>query len=278
MGGLPPREPHPREIAREDGSILDFDLSPDGSTIAYLEANYSIDSVHHLKRLDLSSGKRSVLRTLGTPPGSGAGSEDEVSVAWSPDGRGILVTDTHVADSNGARGIFLLDRAGRDIVPAWTGTHARWSPDGRTIYYRGYAGTNGVAWFALDTASMRKTELGIRPGTNNLMVAPDGNRVAYDTSYFGDTPLEAFRSDKAPIVYTYDLRTGRESVLRKGALSPLWISADEILVTDARRPRPGAAANSWEPLGTVTKLAVGGIQVTVAITSTVQAATLFDRP
>jgi len=269
-------------IVRDQGTILDFDVSPDGSSIVYLQTNYNGDAVHRLKRVDLSSGKSSVVLSLGTPPGRGAGSEDETSVAWSPDGRSILVTDTAMDDG---RSIFLLDREGRLMTQPWSGTHARWSPDGRTIYYRGYAGTSlglppsDLKWRAFSVATKTRTTLGFRRGSNNLTVSPDGNRVSYDTSYFGDTSPEAIRSGEVPIVYVYDLRTRKETSLKRGALLPLWISSSDVLVTDAIHPPKGRPTlNSWEATGTITKITVGGRAQPTSLTATLwEPAVLFDR-
>lgn len=268
-----------RRIVDEQGLIRDFDVSPDGTSIVYLQIDHNDDGTYRLKEINLFGVFPRVLYTFSPNAGKGAGSEDEVVVAWSPDGQAILVTNTAGEAFNyGDRqeSIFLLARDGRVLVPPWTGTHARWSPDGRTIYYRGYAGTNGIAWHAFDVASKKTKKLGMRSGTNNLAVSPDGARVAYDTSYFGDTPLGAAISKEVPVVYVYDLASGKETLLRENALGPLWISASQLLVTNAKEP--GRSLNSWESLGTVTKLSTDGSRKKVSMKSTLWgAAVLFDE-
>lgn len=256
-----------RTIIEEEGWIMDLDVSPDGSTLLYLHIHR--DSTYQLKRLSASGGVPSVLRTFAPNPGRGASTEDEVSVAWSPDGATILAVNTHAGLEN-EPDIFLLDEHGRDVFPPWRGTHARWSPDGRRVYYRGSAGDYGtkeLGWRAFDISSRRTTTIGMRAGTNNLAISPDGRYAAYDTSYFGDMPIGALMTEGAPVTYLYDLRTGKETLLKKSALSALWISTSEVVVTNARRPR-GLTLNSFESLGTVTKITVNERQTEVSMTST----------
>jgi Tol biopolymer transport system component len=258
-----------RRIVEERGLVVDLDVSPDGSTVLYLQINFDVDSTYRLKQVGIEGGTPVVLHTFAQNPGRGAGSEDEVSVAWAPDGSKILVINTHEG-SKRPKAISLFDRTGREVVGQWTGTHPRWSPDGRTIYYRGYAGLNGQDWYALDVRTMKAVKLGIRPATNRLAVSPDGVRVAYDTSYFGEYPLEAKVSDEAPVTYVYNLATRKETLLKEGALEPLWVSVGRVLVTNAKK-RPRNSLNSWESLGTVTEISIDGTHTMVAITST-----LFD--
>lgn len=267
----------PREIVRDEGRILDFDLSPDSSMIAYLTFKHVGETAHRLKVVRLSGGNPKVLRTLGQVSGRGAGSEDEVSVDWSPNGKLLLVTDTHV-DQDRKDGISLLDRRGREEIPRWTGTHARWSPDGRTVYFRGHAEAGNVDWFALDLKSKRTKELTMRRGTNNPAIAPDGSSLVYDTSYFGDMPPGTPRSREAPAVYRYELPGGPEVRVKGDAMAPLWISSGDLLVTDVMRPGAGAPTlNSWEMIGTVTRVSADGATSRAAMTSTYDAAVLLPR-
>ena len=258
-----------RTIVEDIGWITSLDASPDGTSILYLHIDHDVDSTYRLKGVGMEAGTPKILHTFHPNIGRGAGSEDEVSVAWAPDGSAILVANTHAYSEEFPLGaIYLFDATGRDIRGRWTGTHPRWSPDGRTIYFRGYAGQNGQRWSALDVRTMQSTQLvGIRPGTNRLVVSPDGRRLAYDTSHFGDQPLEARTTDEAPDVYVYDLATGTQSVLKRGALEPLWISDREVLATNARE-RGRRSLNSWESLGTVTRFSLGGNSSPAGMTST----------
>ena len=259
-----------RVIVTEAGFVVSIDVSPDGRKIAYLQVDYDVDGAFRLKVLDLDRGVAVITYAFSPALGRGAGSEDEVSVAWSPDGASILVANTHEftqQDPNGALSLF--DGTGREIR-RWTGTHPRWSPDGRTIYFRGYAGLNGQSWFALDVATMESTKLGIRPGTNGFVVAPDGGHVAYDTSWFGDFPLETIATRAAPNVYAFDLSTREETLLERGALGPLWISATAVIATGSEGPSPDSW-NSWTSLGTVALLSLDGDRSPLDMTSTLDA-------
>lgn len=264
-------------IVEEQGTILDFDVSPDGATIVYIQVDHEADSTHRLKRRSINGEAAVVLRELGVPPGRGAGSEDEVSVAWSRDGRSILVTDTHL-DLDPRASILWLDAEGKNVVAPWSGTHAQWSPDGKTIFYRGYAGLGDSRWRALEIATKSKRTMGFREGSNNLVISPDGSSVAYDTSWFGDTPGGTVVTEGEPIVYVYDLRSGRETLLKSGSVFPIWITPDLLIATDATPPKSGRTLNSWEPTGTVTKLGLDGASERVSISSTAwTAAALFDE-
>jgi hypothetical protein len=256
-----------RAIVEETGSIADLAVSPDGRSVLYLHIDYDVDGTFRLKRVDIDGGMPEVVYTFSPTLGRGAGSEDEVSVAWSPDGSAILVVNTHeYADKYPYGAIYLFDPMGRQVRTKWAGTHPRWSPDGKTVYYRGHAGVNGQSWYALDVLTLKSNVLGIRPGTNWLVVSPDGRRVAYDTSYFGDLPRDAKVSGKAPDVYVYDLTTGKEAFLERGALGPQWISPTELMVTSAREPT-SPSMNSWESLRTVVKISIGGKHTAVEMIS-----------
>ncbi|MGH2726535.1 MAG: TolB family protein [Actinomycetota bacterium] len=259
----------PLRVVEEEGYVHDLDVSPDGSSIVYLQIDYDVDSTYRLKRVAASGGEPVVLYTFSQNGGRGAGSEDAVSVAWSPDGGMILVTNTHGSAfdfDEKKQSIFLLSPDGSELAEPWTGTHAQWSPDGKSIYYRGYAGVNGQDWYRLDVASMQAEKLGMRAGTNGLSISPDGKRAAYDTSYFGDFPLETKITKETPVVYVYNLSTGNEILLKSNGLAPLWISTSRLLVTNAKEP--GYTLNSWDSLGTVSELSLDGKSSIVSMTST----------
>jgi dipeptidyl aminopeptidase/acylaminoacyl peptidase len=265
-----------RVIVEESGVIASLDISPDGRSIAYLQVDHDVDSAIRLKLVDMASGVSVVAHTFNAALGRGAGSEDEVSVAWSPDGSAILVANTHEyteQDPNGALSLF--DATGREIS-RWAGTHPRWSPDGRSIYFRGFAGVDGPWWSALDVATLTSTRLGVRPGTNGLAASPDGRYVAYDTSSFGDFPSEAAIGGGGPSVYAFDLVTGEEKLLGRGAMAPRWISDTAVIVTDCKGPAPDSW-NSWTSLGTVSRISIFGDRSPLNMTSTFDATVYLGR-
>ncbi|HUG30907.1 MAG TPA: hypothetical protein VMQ65_10395 [Candidatus Limnocylindria bacterium] len=260
-----------RTIVEEAGWISDFAINLEQRSLFYLHIDHDVDGTYRLKRVGIDGGTPETLHTFNPNLGRGAGSEDEVSVAVSPDGSMLLVVNTHEYSLEFEFGaIYLFDADGREIRARLLGTHARWSPDSGTIYFRGHAGTNGQGWSALDLESMEATRLGVTPGTNWLVVSPDGRRLAYDTSTFGDSPAGTQSTGEAPNVYVYDLATGMEAILRRGAMGPLWISSRAVLATNVRAPGPDSL-NSWESLGTVSRITVGGARRGVNMTST-----LFD--
>ncbi len=257
-----------RTIVEESGWIHDLAMSPDRRSVFYLHIDYDVDQTYRLKQIGIDGGTPEILHTFDANGGRGAGSEDEVSIAFSPDGSAILVANTHGYSNAFPYGaIYLFDSTGRKVRERWSGTHPRWSPDGETIYFRGHAGINGQSWSALDVRTMDATKLGVTPGTNSLVVSPDGQRLAYDTSTFGDNPSGIASTGEAPIVGIYDLATGAEVILQPGAMGPLWISNGAVLVTNVREPGPDSW-NSWESLGTVSRITLDGVRRAVDMSST----------
>ena len=267
-----------RTIVEERGWIHDIVMSPDGRSVLYLHIDYDVDQTYRLKQVGIDRGAPEVLHTFDPNLGRGAGSEDEVSIAFAPDGSTLLVANTHASSDDFPKGaIYQFDATGRTLLDRWTGTHPRWSPDGRTIYFRGYAGLNGQHWSALNVQTRELTKLGVTPGTNLLVVSPDGRRLAYDTSYYGDSPSETRTSGEAPNVYIFDLETGMETILQKGAMGPLWISNRAVLATNVRESGPDSL-NSWESLGTVSRITVGGVRSSVDMTSTLSDSAVLIGP
>lgn len=267
-----------RTIVEEAGSIVDFAISTDQRSAFYLHIDFDVDATYRLKRVGIDGGAPEILYAFNPNLGRGAGSEDEVSIAFSPDGSMLLVVNTHEFSRELEHGaIYLFDATGREILERWVGTHPRWSPDGGSIYFRGHAGTGGVDWSALDVRTMVAKRLGLTPGTNSLVVSPDGRRLAYDTSTFGDTPLGTVTTGEPPIVYVYDLATDTESILQRDAMAPLWITNRALLATNVRAPGPDSW-NSWETLGTVSRITMGGVSRAVDMTSTGFDTAVWIRP
>ena len=267
-----------RTIVVESGWITDVAVSSDGRSAFYLHIDHDVDSTYRLKRVGLDGGPPEILYTFDANLGRGAGSEDEVSIAFSPDGSTLLVVNTHEFSrefENGA--IYLFDETGREVLQRWAGTHARWSPDSRTVYFRGHAARAGQDWSALDLRTMEVTRLRVTPGTNGLVVSPDGRRLAYDTSTFGDLPLGTRSTGEAPNVHMYDLAAGTEAILQRGAMGPLWISNRALLATNVREPGPDSL-NSWESLGTVSRITIGGAGSAMGMTSTLFDAAVWIAP
>jgi len=275
-----------RTIVEEPGWIYDIAISPDRRSVFYLHIDYDVDQTYRLKQIGIDGGTPEILHTFDANLGRGAGSEDEVSIAFSPDGSVILVANTHGYSKEFPVGaIYLFDATGRKVRERWAGTHPRWAPDSKTIYFRGHAGMDGQTWSALDVRTMESTKLGVTPGTNSLAVSPDGRRLAYDTSTFGDNPTETISTSEAPNVYIYDLATATEVTLQRRAMGPLWPCGEDHRragraarcgragfaraygTMNVREPGPDSW-NSWESLGTVSRISLGGARRTMDLSST----------
>ena len=262
-----------RTLVAEVGTITHLAVSPDGTTLLYLHIDFDVDSTYRLKRVELGGGEPVVMHTFSPNLGRGGSSEDEVSIAWSPDGSSILVANTHEFSrefENGA--IYIFDATAGGIVAKWKGTHPRWSPDGETVYFRGFANQDDQGWFAMRLRTMNRTKVGFRPGTNNLVVSPDGRYVAYDTSSIGDIPMGVVVTGKPPTVYLYDVRRAREELVLRGGIQPLWIAADRLVATNVSQgaPNPNTfGAPWWDPLGTVASISLDGASQSIAMTSTI---------
>jgi hypothetical protein len=260
-------------VVEETGAIRSLAVHPRTSEIAYLHIDYDLDSTFRLKRLVIG-GQAATAHAFAMNLGRGGSSEDEVSVAWSPDGARLLVANTHEFTSEFAMGsIYVFDATGSEVLARWPGTHPRWSPDGQAVYFRGHAGDedSDSGWQLMDLATMVAVRLDMRTGSNGAAVSPDGRYVAYDTSSFGDLPTRAVVTGMPPNVYLFDLRAGQERLLLRGAMAPIWISPDGMLVTDMSlgAPKPDVwGGQVWDPLGTVTELSIDGDAAPVAMTST----------
>jgi hypothetical protein len=183
--------------------------------------------------------------------GRGVGLEDEVSVAWSPDGKSMLVVDTF-RDPPLKVTMWVLDLEGKDIVPARTGTFGRWGSDSKTIYYKDYSGSGD--WFRLSMSDNKRTTLAIPAERLNPAVSPGGNLIALNGG------------GSKPSVYAFDLAKGSEVKIGAGVV-PVWLSDTEVAVTDVRActaEEECFEALPWKPLGTASKLRVDGAKADAA--------------
>lgn len=268
-----------RLLLDEGGSIWSIALAPDGATLVYLHIDHNVDSTFRLKRVAMSGGEPEVVHQFHQSAGRGGSSEDEVSAAWSPDGSKLLVSNTHEFSrefENGATYVF--DATSFETLAMWKGTHPRWSPDGETLYFRGFASQDAQQWFAMDLPTMDRTRVGFRPGTNNLVVSPDGRYVAYDTSSFGDIPMGVALTGKPPNIYLYDLRARQEELVLRAGIQARWIQSKTLVATNVRKGAPAPntwGASWWTPLGTVARISVAGAIDLVDMTSTLDDAAVL---
>ena len=192
--------------------------SPDGKTLAYLEYDWS-DHGPQLVVLDVVSGSKEVVRTFEDGGGRCGGEDDESTLAWSPDGRALLAVMTFLDFSE--KTMFVMDETGKDLVEPRLGTHARWAPDSKRIYYRDFSGDR--KWYALNAwTGDRGTLSAMKPGTHGLAVSQDGTLLAY---HDGEDDVG---------IYVYDVVQKEQRRVAENAVSPLWIGPRTILVTDTK--------------------------------------------
>ena len=224
------------------GSIFRYDWNPDASSVAFL--NFDDEGASALRIWTRSDGKIRTVKTFPQLLGRGVGLEDEVSVAWSPDGKSILVVDTF-RDPPLKVTMWVLDLEGKDVVPARAGTFGRWGSDSKTGYYKE---TGSGTWYRLSLTDGKKTKLAIPDQRLNPAVSPSGDLIVLNGG--GSTPS----------VYVFDLGKGTESKIGAGVV-PVWLSGKEVAVTDVRActaQEECFEAPPWKPLGTASTLRADG--------------------
>lgn len=171
---------------------------------------------------------------------------EEYQLSWSPDGSSILYVDTYLSDlslDNPEPTLFVMNPEGHDIIsPVPSGTFARWTPDGRRLYFFAYRQQ------VFDPSTGEVAELGFGFGVHPS-VSPDGTHVAYNDSA------------ASPSLVVRNLKDQTERVVARDAVRAVWLSNEALAVTDTR-PCPespeicnaGGHGSLWEATGTVSKL------------------------
>lgn len=253
------------QIVRDASPIISFSWKPGGTALAYLTDPGRLVIFRLADRKTL---------TVPLPPpqegyGRGGGDDDEVSVWWSPGADAILVVNTArccPADDPGST-IYVVRLDGSLIVPAQRGTFARWSANGRTVFFRGlYEET--APWVALDVATGSLRTLPTVSGAMHPAVSPDGRYLAYDDGR------------PTPSVYVFDIAAGTERTIGPG-LGPLWLESELLAVTEARPCRDDEvcgdhAGPRWRGTGHVSAVSLpDGSGRALSLTSTIDADVLY---
>lgn len=236
----------------EKGSVVDFEFNELVNAIAYrpdriayiLNRGFSRQTLY---LLDLSDPRvveaapderdsfAAEVWTFPTYSGRGTSSDDEVSVAWSPDGTKLLVVNTWIdtAEERANESVLVLTPEGEQVVPPRDGTHARWLDDGSVLYKR----LPGKEWVVLDIATGEERALAGLPETgDHPSVSPEGTRLAMDDA------------SESPTVVAYEIATGRVEEVAPGAVAPLWLDEERVVVTLVE-PCVECEGPRWQPAG-----------------------------
>ena len=154
----------------------DFNVSPDGTMLAYLQHDETGALQLWLSSLD-GTESRELTTTIDLR-------EDADPPQWSPDGLWIAVTGAHPADGRSAIFVLnvqngsarlLVDHPGADSYP-------RWSPDGTMIaFISSRNGRDAVAVGFVDSvgAAVQMTHAHIGQDDHDLCWSSDGQRIAF---------------------------------------------------------------------------------------------------
>jgi hypothetical protein len=203
--------------------------------------------------------------------------DEEVSLAWSPDGERLLLVDTHMA-ADERRSLYIFDRSGRQEASQADATHAVWSADSESVYFlRWKSGMEGkdqpVKWWSWHVDTARLTALNITAGRMHPTLSPDGRFLALDDAkpWIVDAP----RTGCTCTVYVYDLVANKERALVSGYIAPRWVSDDVLLATAVRGCVDGECGTNeamWVDRETTALIATSGERVSpAAARSTLQA-------
>ncbi len=154
----------------------DFNVSPDGSTLAYLQRDETGSIRLWLSPLD-GSEPRALTTTIDLR-------EDADPPQWSPDGLWIAVTGAHPADGRSAIFVLNVDNGSARLLVDHPGadSYPRWSPDGTMIAFISRRnGRDGVAVGFVDSvgAAVQMTHAHAGQDDHDLCWSSDGQRIAF---------------------------------------------------------------------------------------------------
>ena len=203
-------------VLRSIGEVAEYStvrVSPDGTRLA-VAARDPISGTRDIWVHDLVEKALPIKLT--------SHSRDDVSPAWSADGRTILFT----SDRSGERDVYRKDIAdGRPEVVVFSSSDSKslnsWSPDGRFFIFdtgaRGAIDSRGKVSKDLFMVSLSGTPT-VRPlattpaAESNADISPDGTLVAYQSTGAGGSDL---------LVETFPEK-GRQFLVPGGGEEPVW--------------------------------------------------------
>lgn len=245
------------EMIRLPSRLLAFDWSPDGMELAYL-IELGDQSDNRLCTLDIRSGAIRSIRSFSYTVGRGGDQWDEVSVAWAPTARRILVLHTITEQPS----IHVVDIDGRDVAPPQVGTFARWLGDDTVLFLEGspQATLRPWQWFSLSIVSGQKREAGLPDEGFRPALSPDGDLIAFDDGA------------EEPSIYVFDIATGTSRLLAHDHVAPVWLGQDLIAAT-AAGPCPSSYFCVIPWLASDTTIGIeptSGDQLPLSLTTTLQ--------
>lgn len=247
-----------RVLLSGPGRIFAHAWSPDRTSIAYWFQRPNGTS--ELRLYVLASKADRLVRRAGSQAGRGRSQDDEVRITWATDGGSLLAVNT-LPDSGAT--MFVVRTNGNDVIEQRLGTFARWSRDGKRIFYRERAFLG--RWYAVTVPGGVRSSLGITRGTYRAEVSPDGTSIAVD---------DASGIKTNPSVFVYSIASTTQRRLGAG-VSPIWFSSNTVVVTNTERCTGDACDQSWRITGTVTRIFLSGGTRRLNFVTTENAAVLF---
>jgi eukaryotic-like serine/threonine-protein kinase len=176
----------------------------------------------------------------------------QISPAWMPDGRHLLVSRTLEAARSG---IWIVAVDGSRAEELATREGQGWtldsSPDGMTIYYQNIAG-NVQQVFALDLATREKRQLSDGPGDKfDTVPSPDGKTLAVTATKDGAVQLFRMPSTGGPM---QQLTTGKERMRH-----PFWSPDGKWIYIQPSHGNVYRVRAEGGPLEQVTRFPEGGL-------------------
>ncbi len=168
--------------------------SPKRNQIRYIDAVVT----RHVPRNPLQIYKMDLVKESVTPLTSGD-NEENIPLAWHPDGQKILfVTLSFLDQEILGSDIFVIDNNGENIINLTQTPEmemsASWSPDGGQIVFDREVGEDEMAIFIMEADGQNPQRLTFQPGRNfSPSWSPNGNKIAFLS-----------RQDRVPRIYTMD--------------------------------------------------------------------------
>jgi WD40 repeat protein len=240
-----------------------LDWNPDGKSLAYLTQDDNEKGSSVAVFLYTPGGQPRRLWTSRAWGGRGGTQLDEISIAWSPDGDSLLIVvtplDTALEGDTivTADTIYVVRTDGSQPLKPRLGTMARWSADGRSIYYR-HHGPSG-AWRVMSVADGDEKALGLPSEAYRPRVSPDGTKIAFDDGR------------EHPSLFVFDITSGTTRLIGKDYVAPVWLSATSLAAgkttvcgrCEGAQWKPADGSTRWEidAIGTptATSMPIGSI-------------------